>query len=160
MKTPINAIRKLGLAIIAVICLSLIVSCEYDVPITGAPTQKINDKLVGNWVSDNGEDTMKVRRFDDSAYVIVYNGQLFRAYHSDLDGKAFVSVEDVDLATRKYCYRVWDLSADGSGLTLHSINHRLVPRDIKDMALIRALLRKNLNNPELLNYEIHFNKKT
>ena len=159
MKASIKMIRMLGLGFIAAIFAALIVGCEYDVPITSGPTEKVNDRLIGNWVSENGADTIKIRRFDDYTYVAAYNGHLFRAYHSGLDSTPFVSAEDVDWASRKYCYRTWTLSPDGARLTLHSINAKLVSRDIKDLTEIQALLRKNLGNPELFIDEIQFNKK-
>lgn len=158
MNTKIKTIKMLGVTCVAVSAL-LLAGCEYEVPITSSPTEKINGQLVGNWAAENGTDTMKIRKLDDSTYVVSYNGYLFRAYHSALDGVPFVSIEDLDWASGKYCYRKWSLASDGTRLTLHSINGKLVSRDIKDMVTIQNLLRKNLKNPELFKDEIQFTKK-
>ncbi len=47
---------------------------------------------------------MKVVRLDDSNYIVSYNGDLFRAYHSDVAKTPFVSVQILDSAKAKYAY--------------------------------------------------------
>jgi hypothetical protein len=39
---------------------------------------------------------MRVRRLDDSTYVVYYDGDLFRAYHSDIGEMALASVQDLN----------------------------------------------------------------
>ncbi len=43
---------------------------------------------------------MKVRRLDDNIYVVYSDGDLFRAYHSDVAGAPFVSVQDINSSDR------------------------------------------------------------
>jgi hypothetical protein len=70
----------------AVVCLCALAfnACEYDVPITSIPTRKVQEQLLGNWVSLDGKENMRVRRLDESTYVLYYDGDLFRAHHSDV----------------------------------------------------------------------------
>ena len=56
---------------------------------------------------------MRVRRLDDSTYVVYYDGDLFRAYHSDVAEMPLVSVQDLNSSDRGYAYVVWKLSSDG-----------------------------------------------
>ena len=61
---------------------------------------------------------MKVVRLDDSNYIVSYNGDLFRAYHSDVAKTPFVSVQILDSAKAKYAYSslevVWRWQAGGA----------------------------------------------
>ena len=101
---------------------------------------------------------MKVRKLDDSIYIVYYDGDLFRAYHSDIAETPFVSVQDLNSNDRKYAYVVWKLSDDGKNLSLRSVN-KLIPKETKDSATVAALLTKNVRNPELFGEEIEFSKE-
>jgi hypothetical protein len=59
-------------------------ACQYEVPITSNPTRKVEERLLGDWTSADGKEKLKLRRLDDSIYIVYYDGDLFRAYHSDL----------------------------------------------------------------------------
>jgi hypothetical protein len=103
---------------------------------------------------------MRVRRLDDSIYVVYYDGDLFRAYHSDVAEMPFVSVQDINSNDRKYAYVVWKLSDDGKRLTLRNVKSDVIPKEQKDSARIAELLNENAKNPDLLGEEIEFNKET
>lgn len=60
-------------------------ACQYEVPITSSPTRKVQEQLLGNWTSSDGKEKLKLRRLDDSIYIVYYDGDLFRAYHSDVE---------------------------------------------------------------------------
>ena len=139
-------------------CLALS-GCEYDVPITSSATRKVDGRLLGDWISKDRKDKMKVRKLDDDVYIISYNGDLFRGYHSDLAKTSFVSVQDIDSAERKYSYLAWELSADGNRLILRPINTDLIPKETKDSASMQKLLEKNLQNPKLFNEQAEFTKE-
>src|SRR6266513_6510162 len=49
-----------------------------------------------DWVSLDGKENMRVRRLDDSTYVVYYDGDLFRAYHSDVAEIPFATVQDLN----------------------------------------------------------------
>jgi len=156
----ITNVPKLWLGVCAGICCLALIGCEYAVPITSGPTRGIDKRLLGNWVSSDGKNTMKVRRLDDSIYIVSFNGYLFRAYHSDIDDAPLASVQDIDSSERKYCYRKWNLTDDGRALVLHSVNNKVVPKEIKDSGAVQQLLRKHLNDPELYKDETRFTKKS
>jgi hypothetical protein len=101
---------------------------------------------------------MRVRRLDDSTYVVYYDGDLFRAYHSDVAEMRLASVQDLNSNDRKYAYVDWKLSSDGKRLTLRSVT-KVIPKETKDSAAVAALLTKNARNPELFGEEIEFRKE-
>jgi hypothetical protein len=141
------------------LCVLAFAACQYEAPITSSPTRKVQDQLLGNWISDDGKENMRVRRLDDSTYVVYYDGDLFRVHHSDLAEMSFASVQDLNSNDRKYAYVVWKLSDDGKRLTLESINNKIIPKETTDSAAVAALLTKNARNPELFGEEIEFRKE-
>jgi len=150
-------LRGFGLAI----CLSILAftACQDEVPITSNPTGKVEQRLLGDWTSADGKEKLKLRRLDDSTYIVYYDGDLFRAYHSDLGDTPFASVQDVNSNDRKYAFVVWKLSDEGSYLRLRNVSDKVIPRETKDSATIVALLTKNAGNPELFGEEIEFRKE-
>jgi lipopolysaccharide export LptBFGC system permease protein LptF len=141
------------------LCFLAFNACEYEVPITSSPTRKVNERLLGDWTSLDGKEKMKVRRLDDTIYIIYYDGDLFRAYHSDVAETPFVTVQDINSTDRKYAYVVWKLSDDDKALSLRSVNRKVIPKENKDSARIVGLLKNNLQNPELLGETIQFSKE-
>ena len=154
-----STIRKFTPGIIAAACFLALSGCEYEVPLTAKPTLKVDEKLVGDWISKDGKDKMKVRRLDDSIYIVSYNGDLFRAFHSDVAKTSFVSVQDIDSPDRKYAYLTWKLSDDGKRLGLRVVNTKVIPNENKDSETIQKLVEKNLQNPALLGDETQFSKE-
>jgi hypothetical protein len=141
------------------VCFLAFTSCNYDIPITLAPTRNIDQRLLGDWVSLDSKENMKVRRLDDSTYVVYFDGDLFRAHHSDVAETPFATVQDLNSSDRKYAYVICKLSDDGKTLRLRSVNDKVVPKETKDSATVVALLTKNARNPELFGEEIEFNKE-
>ena len=115
--------------------------------------------MLGNWRSTDGKEELKLRRFDDGTYIVYYDGDLFRAYHSDIAETPFVSVQDLNSNDRKYAYIIWKLSDDGKNLKLRSVNDKVVPKETKDSATLVELLTKNARHPELFGEEIEFRKE-
>lgn len=150
--------RKFTLGLVAAVCGFALSGCEYEVPITTSPTRKVDEKLLGDWLSKDGKEKMKVRRLDDSIYIVSYNGDLFRAYHSDVARTSFLSVQDIDSAKRKYAYLTWKVSADGKQLGLRVVTNKVIPKETKDSASVQKLLEKNLQNAELLGEETQFTR--
>ncbi len=114
---------------------------------------------MGDWTSDDGKEHMNVRRLDENTYVLYYDGDLFRAYHSDVAETPFATVQDLNSNDRKYAYVIWKLSDDGKFLRLRNVNDKVVPKDTKDSAAVVALLTKNARNPDLFGEEIEFRKE-
>jgi hypothetical protein len=157
--TSSNAISpRLIFGVAVCLCILVLSACEYEVPITASPTRKVQEQLLGNWVSLDGKENMRIRRLDDSTYVVYYDGDLFRAYHSDVAETPFASVQDLNSNGRKYAYVVWKLSDDGNRLSLRSVN-KVIPKETKDSVTVAALLTKNARNPDLFGEEIEFRKE-
>lgn len=156
--------RLVSLALLAAGLLGL-TACNYDFPLSEKPTQKLDPRLLGDWVAtdkDDGQEvSLHVRQYDDSTYVIAMDNDLYRAFHSDFAGTAFVSVQNLQSGSlgRKYTYFRWQLSADGAQFTLQSINSRIVPEETPDRAAIQALIKANLSHPKLYNEALVFSRK-
>jgi len=151
--------RSLGFGVAICLCVLVFSACNYEVPITSSPTRKVQEQLLGNWVSLDGKENMRVRRLEDSIYVVYYDGDLFRAYHSDVAETPFATVQDLNSSDRKYAYVIWKVSGDGKNLRLRNVNEKVVPKETKDSASVVALLTKNASNPELFGEEIEFRKE-
>jgi hypothetical protein len=150
--------RRLGFGV--AVCLSILgfTACEYEVPITSSPTRNVQERLLGDWISLDDKETMKVRRLDDNIYIVYFDGDLFRAYHSDVAETPFVSVQDINSRDRKYAFLAWNLSDDGKHLRLRSVQSKLMPKEQKDSARVAELLRENAKSPELFGEEIQFSR--
>ena len=158
MNSSAAGYRRILIGVVSCVCILAFAACEYEVPITPSPTRKVQEQLLGNWVSLDGKENMRVRQLDESTYVVYYDGDLFRAYHSDVAEMPFASVQDLNSNDRKYAYVVWKLSDDGQRLNLRSVN-KVIPKDTKDSATVATLLTKNAHNPELFGEEIEFRKE-
>lgn len=149
--------RTFTFGIVAAACCFVISGCIYDVPITSKATHKVDARLLGNWTSKDGKDKMKVVKLDDSNYIVSCNGDLYRAYHSDVADTPFVSVQKLESDKPQYAYWTWKLSDDGT-LSLRNVSDKVVPDDTKDSASVRKLLKKNLQNPALFEGEMQLTK--
>jgi hypothetical protein len=159
VSSSVATYRLVFFGVVVGLCVLGFSACQYEVPITSSPTRKVQEQLLGNWVSLDGKENMRVRRLDDSTYVVYYDGDLFRAYHSDVADLPLTSVQDLNSNDRKYAYVVWKLSNDGKCLTLRSVSNKVIPTETKDSAAVTALLTKNARNPELFGEEIEFRKE-
>ena len=120
--------RRLIFAAAVCLCVLCFGACQYEVPITSSPTRKVEQGLLGDWISLDGKENMEVRQLDDSVYIVYYDGDLFRAYHSDVAETPFVSVQDLNSRERKYAYVVWKLSPDGKHLSLRNVSDKVIPQ--------------------------------
>ena len=152
--------RQVVFGVVVCLCITAFSACEYEAPITPSPTRKVEERLLGNWVSLDGKENMKVRRLDDSVYIVYYDGDLFRAYHSDIEKTSFVSVQDLNSSDRKYAYVVWKLSDDGKRLSLRSVRSNAALKERNDSAAIAKFLEENATNRDLFGEEIEFNKES
>ena len=150
-------LRVVGVAI--GLCSLAFTACQYEVPITSAPTRKVQEQLLGDWMSADGKEELKLRRLDNSIYIVYYDGDLFRTYHSDVGETAFATVQDLNSNDRKYAYVVWKLSDDGKHLSLRNVSDKVISKEIKDSGTVVALLTKNASKPELFGEEIEFRKE-
>lgn len=140
------------IVILAVLTSLALISCDYDVPITAEPTRKVDPTLLGDWVGEWNNnlcrDQIKVRTYDDSSYIVSYNGDLYRAWHSDVEGAPLLTVKQLDPAG-KYSYLTWKLSDGGKQLVVRAVNGELVPKETRDSAAVVKLLQANAGNEAL-----------
>jgi len=149
--------QKFTLGILVAACYFIFSGCVYDVPITSKATRKVDERFLGNWTSKDGKDKMKVVRLDDFNYIVSCNGDLYRAYHSDVGKTAFISVQILDSAKPKYAYWTGKLSDDGK-LIVRDVSDKVIPDETKDSASVQKLLKKNLQNPALFGDELQLTK--
>jgi hypothetical protein len=119
----------------------------------------VQEQLLGDWRSTDGKEELKLRRLDDGIYIVYYDGDLFRAYHSDVAETPFATVQDLNSSDRKYAYVVWKLSDDGKHLSLRNVSDKVVPKETKESHTVAALLTKNASNLELFGEQIEFRKE-
>jgi hypothetical protein len=151
--------RRKIFVVLVCLCILAFNACEYEVPITSSATRKVQEQLVGNWASLDGKENMRVRRLDDSTYVVYYDSDLFRAYHSDVAETPFASIQDLNSNDRKYAYVVWKLEDDGQRLSLRNVSSKVIPKETRDSATVAALLTKNARNADLFGEEIVLRKE-
>jgi hypothetical protein len=138
----------------------LLVGCNYDVALTAKATRQIDERLLGVWLGgENGKDTMTVRRLDDTSYVVAMDDDIYRAFHTDFAGTAFISVQDLNADNRLYLYLTAALSADGHQLTLRTVSTKVVPEETKGRAALQKLIQANLANPALFGDPLVFTRK-
>jgi len=139
----------------------LVAGCNYEVALTAKPTHPIDERLLGVWLGgEDGKDPMTVRRLDDSTYVVAMDDDIYRAFHSDFAGTAFLSVQDLNADKRLYIYLTAVLSADGNQLTLRTVSTKVVPEATKSRAALQKLIQANLANPQLYGEPLVFHRKT
>ncbi len=138
---------------VAILGCAFLAACEYDIPIATIPSRPLNDALLGNWVSVDGKDTMRVRLLDEITYVISYNQELYSAQHTDVAGTPFVSVLHLDAQNRKYAFLGWSLENNGARLRLRVVSRKVIPTETRDPAVLQALLKKHLGEPALFGFQ-------
>jgi hypothetical protein len=148
--------RSLPLAAAAIFLLPvfslLAAGCNYDVPLTAAPTRPVDPRLLGNWVAMDGKNKiiMRVRKYDEQTMVLSYEHDVFRAYHSDVAGVPLVSVENLDRTAPSWLYINYRFEDGGRKLTLRSVHDDVVHRaDAKTPALAQQLVQQNFTHPGL-----------
>jgi len=141
----------------------LAASCNYDVPISGTPSRHVEPRLIGAWTAtgDDGKaEHMTVREWDADHYAVQYDGDVFRAFHTDVAGLPLISVQDLNGSSRKYLYVTWRLSEDGKKLTLRAVTTDVVPESTRDSASVVKLIEKNRDNPRLFNEGAVYTRST
>ena len=159
MKFSNTFFRRAFAGSLAGVCALIFAGCEFESPITLQPTHNVDKRLMGEWSSPDGKEKMKIYRWDAGNYIVGYNGDLFRAYHSETAATDFVTVQGMEMDPPRYSYFVWKLSADGKQLALRSVNSKVIPKETKGPSVVQELLKKNLQNPSLLNEEAVFSKR-
>lgn len=154
--------KSLLLPILAVLLLAL-AGCDYEAPLTSAPTRRIEPRLLGDWIGvekdDGKEVAMHVRPWSETDYAVSTDADIYRAYHSDFAGQPFLSVQDLNSDRHAWCLYTWSLSADSAQLTLRRVDTKIVPEDTKTTDALQKLIHAHLADPKLLSPEIRFTRQ-
>ena len=145
----LGRLQRIARWLCALTAAATLAGCIYDAPLTANATRRVDARLVGDWASDDGKELLKVRQLDTTTYLLILNGDPFRAHHSDFAEVSFVTVQDLDAPTRKYAYIKYALSDDGQRLTGYAVSSDVVPATLKSSSDARRLVRANLENPKL-----------
>ena len=131
--------------------LLLLGACHYELSLTEAPTGAADARLTGTWtlVEPEKGERMDVRLYDDRNYVIAYNGDLYRAFHSEVAGLPLISAQNLNDRERKWIYFTWQLSENGRRLTIRAVRTEVVPATTRDRASLVKLIEANRENPAL-----------
>jgi hypothetical protein len=141
------------------LCSLAFTACQYDIPITSGPTRKVQERLLGDWMSADGKEKLKLRSLDDSIYILTTT-VLFFALTTPTSPKHLSQLFRTSTrAIASMLLSFWKLSDDGKNLRLRSVNDQVVLKETWDSATVVALLTKNARNPELFGEEIEFQKE-
>jgi len=133
--------------------LVLATGCEFEAPLSPRPEAPVDDRLLGRWVAPEG--WAKVTRYDAENYILVYNGTVFRAWHSRVAGQDFLTLRNLEGAAPRHhflhCRRVSDRRIDVS-----FVREELVPRHERDSEALRRAVAAGWGQPDLLGQAIPF----
>jgi hypothetical protein len=149
--------KCLSVSFVLIAAALLLSGCIYQAPITEKPTGRIDERLIGDWVSkdDQGkEEHMVVVKLNDSEYIVNYGGGVFHAYESDVNGTRFVSAQNISAvkdSERLYVFVSYELQDDGKKMVLRTVNQNVISDKLQTSAEIQKAIEANLKNPGLFN---------
>jgi hypothetical protein len=82
------------LRVLPALLLFLTTGCEFEGPLSARPEAPVDERLLGGWVTPDG--WVKVTRYDAEHYVMVYNGTVYRAWHSRVAGQDFLTLRNLE----------------------------------------------------------------
>ena len=103
---------------------------------------------------------MYVRKLDDVTYVVAMDKDIYRAFHSDFAGTAFLSVQDLNNSDRLFVYLTYQLSPDGKQLSIFTVSTKVVPEETKGRSALQKIIKRQLTKPKLLNEPMEFTRKS
>lgn len=146
---PGLTLRLFRVPILPGLCAALLLGgCDYDVPLSPGPERAVERKLAGNWLSPHG--WMMVRRFDADHYVVVHNGSAYRAWHSHVEGVAYITLQSLDREPARYAYLTYQLSGDGRRIEVRFVRDDVVPKTINETAAMRRAVAQHAGAAGLL----------
>jgi hypothetical protein len=127
-------------------CSLALLSCHYA-PRSHPSRRAADARLAGTWtmIAPEKDEKMDIRLYDDLNYVVSYNGDLYRAFHSDVAGLRLMSVQNLNDRERKWVFLEWKL--DGDRLTIRAVRTEIVPAGERE-SLVKTI-EANRDNPKL-----------
>ena len=131
-------------------------SCIYEVPLTESPTRKIDERLVGDWVSvEEKPSVIQIRRFDDSNLILIDGRSVYRVFHSDFEGINFLSMQNLEISgnsARKFAFIDYRFETPGR-VRARAVNKEVVPESLRTTPELQRFVHNHLNEPHLFNKE-------
>jgi hypothetical protein len=149
---------------IAALLFLLLGGCIYDAPLTESPTRKIDERLIGDWVSvEEKPDTIQIRKFDDSNFILIDGANIYRVFHSDFENISFLSVQNLDSSgssARRFAFIDYQFEQPNR-VRARAINKDVISESLRTTAEIQKNLREHLQDKHLFNKEeIVYTRKT
>jgi hypothetical protein len=149
---------------VAILLVFLFSSCIYEAPLTEAPTRKIDERLIGDWVSvEEKPSVIQIRKFDDSNFILIDGGTVYRVFHSDFEGINFLSLQNLETngsSVRKFAFIDYRLEQPNR-VRARAVNKEVVPENLRTTSELQKSLRDHLTDPQLFNKEeIVYTRKT
>ena len=149
---------------LAIALVLLFSSCIYEAPLTEAPTRKIDERLIGDWVSvEEKPSVIQIRKFDDSNFILIDGGTVYRVFHSDFEGITFLSLQNLESngsSARKFAFIDYRFEQPNR-VRARAVNKEIVPESLRTTSELQKSLRDYLKDPQLFNKEeIVYTRKT
>ena len=149
---------------LAILFALLLSSCIYDAPLTDTPTRKIDERLIGDWVSvEEKPSVVQVRKFDDTNFVLIDGRNIYRMFHSDFEGINFLSLQNLDTngsSARKFAFIDYRFEQPDR-VRARAINKNVVPDTLRTSSALQQTVRDHLKDAQLFNKEeIVYTRKT
>lgn len=151
-------------SLFAVLLLFLLGSCIYEAPLTESPTRKIDERLIGDWISvEENPSVVQVRKFDDFNFVLIDGGNIYRVFHSDFEGVNFLSVQNLDTtgsSARKFAFIDYRFE-EPDKVRARAVNKDVVPETLRTASALQKSVHEHLKDPRFFNKdEIVYTRKT
>lgn len=148
----------------AVLLCFLLGSCIYEAPLTKSPTRKVDERLVGDWVSvEEKPSVVQIRKFDDSNFILIDGRSVYRVFHSDFEGVNFLSLQNLETkgsSARKFAFIDYRFEQPDR-VRARAINKKVVPETLRTTSELQKRVRDHLKDPQLFNKdEIVYTRKT
>jgi hypothetical protein len=142
----------------------LLGACIYEAPLTETPTRKIDERLIGDWVSvEEKPSVVQIRKFDDSNFVLIDGETIYRAFHSDIEGINFLSLQNLETkgsSARKFAFVDYRFETPDR-IRARAVNRDVVPDTLRTTSELQKKVRDHLKDPHLFNKdEIVYTRKT
>jgi hypothetical protein len=140
----------------ALLLVSLFSSCIYEAPLTQTPTRKIDERLIGDWVSvEEKPSVIQIRKFDDSNFILIDGGTVYRVFHSDFEGISFLSLQNLETngtSARKFAVIDYRFEQPDR-VRARAVSKDTVPESLRTPSELQKSLRAHLKDPQLFNKE-------
>ena len=149
-----HSIPRFLLCSLLALASALLAGCEFDVPLSSHPDRPIDEKLLGNWSSPDG--WAKLARYDAQNFVLLYNGGIYRAWHTPVAGLDLLTLQRLDAASPKDHYLSYAWTGAGRRLDVRFVRDDLLDQHATDPAAMRQAIEQHAGHAKLLSQPVPF----